>query len=132
MWTAALDPAGYGQMRVDDVAHHAQRVAYRVWVGPIPKNKPFVCHHCDMPACIRPDHLFAGTNEDNMQDMARKGRHGGAAVPKLKPEDIPVILARLATGETHARVAAAYGVSKSTIDHINTGRNWRRLRQSGA
>lgn len=74
LWSGAMDRKGYAKFGYDGLNQTASRLAYEVWVGPIPPDKPLVCHHCDTPACIRPDHLFAGTAKDNAVDMVRKGR----------------------------------------------------------
>lgn len=76
-WSGARFPRGYGhvQLRVlgppDEI--YAHRAAWRFTFGPIPDGL-FVCHHCDNPPCVRPDHLFLGTAQDNVHDSQRKGR----------------------------------------------------------
>ena len=74
-WQGALNSKGYGCIAIHKVSQLAHRVSYELTYGAIPDNFQ-VCHHCDNPRCIRPAHLFTGTASDNMQDMARKGRHG--------------------------------------------------------
>lgn len=75
-WTASRGIRGYGQFRLPRTRQMsgAHRVAYELSVGPIPEGM-FVCHHCDNPSCVRPDHLFVGTNSQNILDAVRKGRH---------------------------------------------------------
>lgn len=51
----------------------AHRYSYEMAIGPIPDGV-IICHHCDTPLCVRPDHLFAGTQGDNMRDAVAKGR----------------------------------------------------------
>ena len=76
-WNARTKPGKwpYGLLRLrrgKDVRAH--RFSYELNVGPIPPGM-MVCHKCDNPKCVRPDHLFVGTCKDNMQDCLSKGRH---------------------------------------------------------
>lgn len=96
-FTGALDKDGYGQVHHSKIAKQlnvtrAHQLAY-VWkFGPIPTGM-FVCHHCDNPSCVNPEHLFLGTPNDNVQDMMRKGRYIVYNRPrKLSSEDRQIIL----------------------------------------
>src|SRR5262245_52091786 len=71
LWTGAKHEFGYGLINKGGAGGRILRAHRVIWEwtnGPIPKGF-FVCHHCDVPACVRPDHLFLGTNKDNVQDM---------------------------------------------------------------
>jgi hypothetical protein len=72
-WQGPTDGRGYGTMHVGGHRVRAHRVAWTIVNGPIPEGM-FVCHRCDNPKCVRDDHLFIGTQADNMRDCARKGR----------------------------------------------------------
>lgn len=81
-WTGATLPAGYGFLTrfvmVDSVRRrktvYAHRISYELHCGEIPKDI-FILHTCDNPGCVNPAHLMTGTHQDNMDDMANKGRH---------------------------------------------------------
>jgi DNA-binding CsgD family transcriptional regulator len=73
-WTASRYPTGYGHFRAPGTSNgYAHRFAWEDANGPIPAGL-HVCHHCDNPICVRPDHLFLGTPLDNMRDRDAKGR----------------------------------------------------------
>ena len=73
IWIGPAHWKGYGQIHKDGKKQRAHRVAWTLKNGPIPEGL-CVLHHCDMPPCINPDHLFIGTQQDNVADMIAKGR----------------------------------------------------------
>lgn len=112
---------------------YMHRLAYEEAYGPIPPNTE-VCHRCDNPACVRPDHLFLGTQADNMADMIAKGRNDTSGITQHRGEQHP--LARLTEssvreirtlvngGLSHAKVAKRFSVSRPTVTAIMSGRIW--------
>ncbi len=70
-WGLSLSPSGYGKATWHNKSWRAHRLAYFLSHGDIPK---IVMHTCDNRKCCNPDHLIAGSHEENMQDMATKGR----------------------------------------------------------
>jgi hypothetical protein len=73
LWTAGTRK-GYGRIAIGRTSIYAHRFAFSEAYGVIPDGL-FVCHRCDVPLCVRPDHLFLGTPRDNIRDSVAKGRH---------------------------------------------------------
>lgn len=87
-WTAAKNNEGYGLTSHNGQLQLTHRLSWEMHYGPVPDGL-FVCHHCDNPLCVRPEHLFTGTNGDNMKDMYKKGRrkqsHGKSSEKPMIP-----------------------------------------------
>lgn len=79
-WKGARNPQGYGQKCIKGKRYRTHRLAWEWANGPIPEGL-FVLHKCDNPPCCNPDHLFLGTQTDNMQDMLAKGRGINGGIP---------------------------------------------------
>lgn len=125
LWTGYRNRDGYGRLKVARRMTLAHRLSYALVHGPIPSGK-LVCHHCDTPACARPDHLFLGTDRDNAADKIRKGRQftilNPATVARLRRAAI-----RFRRHGTVARLARATGLSYGTVYSAVVGLSWKRL-----
>ena len=129
LWQKSKRSHGYGNAwdKHKGKIVYAHRAAYELANGPIPKGM-HVCHHCDTPACVRPDHLFLGTPASNAADRNAKGRHSrgerhGRA--KLCENDVREIKDLAAASRYFYReIAAMYGVSRSAICLITAGKRW--------
>lgn len=87
LWQAATHRFGYGMFSLDGRTTTAHRVSWALTNGPVPGGL-HVLHRCDVPACVRPDHLFLGTPTDNMQDCAKKERQGRRKLTALTVAEI--------------------------------------------
>lgn len=132
IWMGAQNAGGYGRSGLAQRIHGTtivHRAVFQEINGPVP-NGMYVCHSCDTPSCVNPDHLFAGTPSDNAQDRKIKGRSAskqgslnGNCI--LTDEQVRAIKVALDLGEKQIDLARAYRVSFSTINHIKQGRTWR-------
>lgn len=121
LWTLSCGHHGYGQLAVDHRHRQAHRVAWELTHGPIPAGQ-CVCHRCDTPPCVNPDHLFLGTQADNIRDAVAKGRLVFAKhLRKLTDVQRQAVRATYRRGMTN-QLAAEYGVSRGTIQRIAHGK----------
>ena len=106
----------YGLVSLRDMRTTAHRAAYMLAHGAIPDGM-CVCHRCDNPRCINPEHLFLGTVQDNMQDKAAKGRTRHA--PRLTRSDA-IQIRHMFSGlqMTQRAIAAAFGVTLDCVHKI--------------
>jgi len=124
-WMGSKNSWGYGRIAFKSTHQAAHRYAYDEFKGAIPASM-LVCHNCDNPGCVNPDHLFLGTPADNMADMSRKGRHIGAR--KLNEDKVREIRALLKSELTHKAIAVKYGVGRSAIGAISTKQTWSHIK----
>lgn len=124
LWTGGLSTAGYGVTSLNNRWMLAHRASYQLTYGDIPRGL-FVCHECDTPACVRPEHLFLGTALDNTQDMVAKGRagRGGARLTQTQVKEIRRLYA--VGGVTQRELAERHGVAPATISAVVRGSTWR-------
>jgi hypothetical protein len=126
------------------VTRQAHRVSWEMANGPIPKGMQ-VCHRCDNPPCVRPDHFFLGSAKENKADQAAKGRTpvGDRHWSRLKPDRIVRgeqqgrakltddvvrdIRSSFASGETRQELARRFGVSWPVVDGVVKRTLWKHV-----
>lgn len=126
IWMAAKGTNGYGRFHRGTRNHWepAHRVSWILTCGSIPKGM-FVLHHCDVPLCVNPAHLFLGTHRDNMADAVTKGRMStpakGAAARRLWNTDARIRRIRMANLRTPKprAVMCKYGHPRDHRDHCH-------------
>lgn len=146
IWTAARKkPEGYGFFKILRRMHYAHRVSWEMASGRSIPAGLSVCHVCDNPPCVRPEHLFLGTNADNLRDASRKGRtanghrngkhtkpectprgetHGRA---KLSAVDVRAIRQLAADGTTQKLLGERFRIAQGVVSQIVTRKIWQHL-----
>jgi len=126
-WSGCKAPKGYGTLHDWRTRKNirAHRLAYRIANGSIPEGM-MICHTCDNPPCCNPKHLFAGTNQDNVNDRDRKGRFKMPPHIVRKFSDADVIAIR-ADARSNYAIAADWGVDATTIRRIRVRQSYRHV-----
>ena len=129
-WTASTFVNGYGKFGVNGKTLRAHRVSYEFIHGPIPDGL-LACHRCDNKICVRPSHIFLGTDKDNSNDREKKGRtargeRSGKA--KLTEEKVKNIRKEYSSGNTaKVKLAEKYGVTRQAISLVINSKRWARV-----
>lgn len=125
LWSGGYDKDGYGNFYINRKPNRAHRVSYRIFKGEI--GDRLVLHHCDVPSCVNPEHLFLGTHKENMRDKVSKNRcakgenHG---MSKLKDDQVREI--RLST-DSNRKLAKKYNVNKKLIIELKKRNIWKHI-----
>jgi hypothetical protein len=138
IFTGASNEFGYGIVGTGGrgmPTDRTHRITYKHFHGEIPSGM-FVCHECDVPSCCNPSHLFLGTNQDNVDDMVKKGRNSkpprnphivGSAHPGSKLTEAQAVEIRLMhmRGIKQKDIAAQYGMAHQTISKIVNNKRYK-------
>lgn len=132
-WQGAKTRDGYGVLRgANGKQLRAHRASWLLTFGEIPEGMR-VCHHCDNPICVRPEHLFLGSDLDNAADKIAKGRdargvkNGASKLSGDAARSIVDLYAR--GGETYETLAKRFGVCITTVFYVLRGHRW--VRETG-
>ncbi len=130
LWTGCIKRDGYGKVRISQRSFIAHRVSWELSFGAIP-DFLHVLHRCDNPACVRPEHLFLGTQRDNVADMDAKGRRGevnmrGERHPQARLTEADVRLIRSSL-EHRSVLARRFGVTGQAITDVRRRKSWKHV-----
>lgn len=123
IWTGAINNKGYGKLSFNgNKSAIASRVSYELFKGPIEDGK-FICHTCDVPSCVNPDHLWIGSHVENMIDMVQKGRQHC----KLYIKDIFHIRKLWNDGWKNREICEKFNITSGTVSNIIARRIWKHV-----
>lgn len=128
-WTGRFLNWGYGVLTWRHRSQPAHRVSWEIASGRKVPRGLYVCHSCDNKWCVNPQHLFVGTQRDNMLDAAKKGLNKGErnGRARLNWETVAVIRSERDAGASYQSLAARYGVSEETIRDVVFRRTWQNV-----
>lgn len=131
IWTGSR-AKGYGRLTAFGRVMKAHRLSWELHYGPIP-DKMLVCHLCDNPPCVRPEHLWLGNDKENLADRDQKGRQARGSMIKntAKLSESAVVEMRdlWKTKEvlTFEALSRRYGITKEQTRNIIARRSWKHV-----
>lgn len=128
-WKGAKNEKGYGIFNTGSGNVRAHRYSYEMHHGPISKGK-LVCHSCDNPGCVNPDHLFCGTEAHNTADAVSKGRMAkgeASGTAKLSEANVVEMRRLKSIGVSRDHLAKQFGVHPQTVSKILKRMTWRHI-----
>lgn len=128
IWSGDTNDDGYGRIYLGDKKRVlAHRYSYEKFNGEIPSGL-CVCHKCDVPSCINPDHLWLGTHAQNMSDRNKKGRaRGGSNCGEKSPASKltePLVIEIFQFKGSVNEASKKFGIAKSHVSRIRSGKSW--------
>jgi len=129
LWFGSTNARGYGGFNVDGTNKSAHRVSYELHHNCTVDSTVSVCHRCDNPCCVNPEHLFLGTHQENIADRHRKGRSNAPRGEASGRTSITAEQARAIRSDRRSLrlIAADYGMSISGIHGVRSGLTWKHL-----
>ncbi len=131
-WLFGKDKDGYGRFHIRrGKCYSTHRFSYEYYFGIIP-DKMLVCHICDNPSCVNPNHLFIGNNTDNLQDMSKKGRStfGEKSTNAILTDDAIIDILegiKFNKYQSITEIMNIYNVSRPTIHRIFRKESWKHI-----
>ena len=125
-WQGALT-RGYGMININYQAKKVHRVMYKYIYGDIPADKPHILHQCDNPKCCNPTHLYAGTAQNNMDDMMNRGRSLKGEKQHLSKLTEKQVLEIRTSEEPQTVLVKRFNVGKATISKIKNRKTWKHI-----
>lgn len=129
LWAGSLPQGKYGRFWFNKKVQDAHRVSYELFKGTI-SNDLYVCHTCDNKSCVNPDHLFLGTQQDNMRDMVNKGKSRVGEkheLSKLVENEVKEIRQKFINGYRKIDLAKQYNVGWECIHKIVLRQRWKHI-----
>lgn len=114
---------GYPRIKHGGKSWVASRLLWKIMYGELPEGK-LVCHTCDNPSCVNPEHLYLGDFASNMQDKVTRGRVAGSNHPRSKVTEADIAEMRMLQGQgyTQTYIGKLFGIQQSQVSYILTGR----------
>lgn len=122
LWLGLRTKSNYGKFSIGKKYISAHRFSYSLFNGLLDEDK-FVCHTCDNPPCVNPEHLFLGTPLENMMDMTEKGRQHS----KLTVFNVIEIRKMWDNGLSQRKIIEKFNITSGTVSNITARRSWKHI-----